>query len=144
MCKLLEDVRNIKEELAEYINYPSWNRPTFFYDDDEEYSIQYKKYLEKFPDAVTTILPTEELEYSLSMRYEHLSTIPETKSDEVTESSVKNLLPIRSEYEVTSDDESECDVPVKDESSPAFTTFSNPLFDDNDDLTSSDDESFSS
>nr|GEU66765.1 integrase, catalytic region, zinc finger, CCHC-type, peptidase aspartic, catalytic [Tanacetum cinerariifolium] len=47
------------------------------------------------------------------------------------------------EYEVTSDDESECDVPVKDESSPAFTTFSNPLFDDNDDFTSSDDESLS-
>nr|GEW30002.1 hypothetical protein [Tanacetum cinerariifolium] len=47
------------------------------------------------------------------------------------------------EYEVTSDDESECDVPIKDESSPVFTTFSNPLFDDNDDFTSSDDESLS-
>nr|GEY98440.1 hypothetical protein [Tanacetum cinerariifolium] len=45
------------------------------------------------------------------------------------------------EYEVTFDDESECDVPIKDDSSPAFTTFSNPLFDDNDDFTSSDDES---
>nr|GFD27963.1 hypothetical protein [Tanacetum cinerariifolium] len=32
------------------------------------------------------------------------------------------------------------DVPIKDESSPVFTTFSNPIFDDNDDLTSSDDE----
>nr|GEU49035.1 reverse transcriptase domain-containing protein [Tanacetum cinerariifolium] len=57
------------------------------------------------------------------------------------QSSAKNLLPILSEYEVTSDDDSECDVPVKDDSSPAFTTFSNPLFDDNDDFTSSDDES---
>nr|GEX67739.1 hypothetical protein [Tanacetum cinerariifolium] len=75
------------------------------------------------------------------MGYEHLSTIPETESDEVTESSAKNLLPIPSEYEVTSDDESECDVPVKDDSSPVFTTFSNPFFDDNDDFTSSDDES---
>nr|GEY14142.1 hypothetical protein [Tanacetum cinerariifolium] len=109
MCKLLEDVRNIKEELAEYINSPSWNQP----------------------------------EYSLSMGYEHLNTIPEMKSDEVKESSVKNLLPIPSEYEVTSDDESECDVPVKDESSPVFTTFSNPFFDCNDDFTSSDDESLS-
>nr|GEY39524.1 hypothetical protein [Tanacetum cinerariifolium] len=58
-------------------------------------------------------------------------------------SSVKNLVQIPSEYEVTSDDESECDVPVKDESSPIFTTFSNPLFDCNDDFTSSDDESLS-
>nr|GFA81918.1 hypothetical protein [Tanacetum cinerariifolium] len=74
------------------------------------------------------------------MGYEHLSTILETKSDEVIKSSVKNLVQIPSEYEVTSDDESECDVPVKDESSLIFTTFSNPTFDYNDDFTSSDDE----
>nr|GEX96565.1 ribonuclease H-like domain-containing protein [Tanacetum cinerariifolium] len=67
----------------------------------------------------------------------------ETESDEVIKSSVKNLVSIPSEYEVTSDDESECDVPVKDESSQVFTTFSNPIFDDNDDFTSSDDESLS-
>nr|GFD01152.1 hypothetical protein [Tanacetum cinerariifolium] len=75
------------------------------------------------------------------MRYEHLSTILEMELDEVLDSSAKNLLPIPSEYEVTSDDESECEVPVKDDSSPVFMTFSNPLFDDNDDFTSSDDES---
>nr|GEY87913.1 hypothetical protein [Tanacetum cinerariifolium] len=90
--------------------------------------------------AIASILPTEEPEYSLSMGYEHLSTISEMKSDEVIMSSVKNLFPILSEYEVTSDDESECDVPIKDESSPVFTTFSNPIFDDNEDFTSSDDE----
>ncbi|GJV95158.1 hypothetical protein Tco_1546735 [Tanacetum coccineum] len=45
--------------------------------------------------------------------------------------------------EVTSDKESECDVPVNDETFPTFTTFSNPLFDSNDDFTSSDDESLS-
>nr|GEX65259.1 hypothetical protein [Tanacetum cinerariifolium] len=67
----------------------------------------------------------------------------QTESDKVTESSAKNLLPILSEYEVTSGDESECDVPVKDESSSVFTTFSNPIFDDNDHFTSSDDESLS-
>nr|GEZ21709.1 hypothetical protein [Tanacetum cinerariifolium] len=93
--------------------------------------------------AITPVLPIEELEYSLSMGYEHLSTISETESDKVIKSSAKNLLPIPSEYEVTSDDESECDVPVKDESSPVFITFSNPIFDDNDDFTSSDDESLS-
>nr|GEX99077.1 hypothetical protein [Tanacetum cinerariifolium] len=91
--------------------------------------------------AIAPILPTEEPEYSLSMGYEHLSTILEIESDKVIESSVKNLVPILSEYEVTSNDENECDVPVKDESSQVFTTFSNPIFDDNDDFTSSEDES---
>nr|GEU84375.1 hypothetical protein [Tanacetum cinerariifolium] len=94
-------------------------------------------------NAIITVLPTEKPEYSLSMGDEHLSTIPETESDEVIKSSVKNLVPIPSEYEVTSDNESECDVPVKDESSPIFKTFSNPIFDDNDDFTSSDDEPLS-
>nr|GEX49205.1 RNA-directed DNA polymerase, eukaryota, reverse transcriptase zinc-binding domain protein [Tanacetum cinerariifolium]GEX89519.1 RNA-directed DNA polymerase, eukaryota, reverse transcriptase zinc-binding domain protein [Tanacetum cinerariifolium] len=50
-------------------------------------------------NAITTVLPTKEPEYSLSMREEHLSTIPKTKSDEVIKSSVKNLVPIPSVYE---------------------------------------------
>ncbi|GKC34761.1 hypothetical protein Tco_1047145 [Tanacetum coccineum] len=130
--KLLEDVQNISEELAEFINSPSWSRPAFYLDDDEEYTI-----------AITPDLPTEEPDNSLSMGDEHLDTIPATESDEVIKSSVENLVPIPSESEVTSDNESECDVPVDDESSPTFTTFSNPLFDSNDDFTSSDDESLS-
>nr|GFA26644.1 hypothetical protein [Tanacetum cinerariifolium] len=93
--------------------------------------------------AIIPVLPTKEPEYSLTMGYEHLSTILETESDEVIESSAKSLLPIPSEYEVTFDDESECDVSDKDESSPVFTIFSNPIFDYNDDFTSSDDESLS-
>ncbi|GJY81138.1 hypothetical protein Tco_0493889 [Tanacetum coccineum] len=130
--KLLEDVQNISEELAEFINSPSWSRPAFYLDDDEEYTI-----------AITPDLPTEEPEYSLSMGDEHLDTIPATESDEVIKSSVENLVPIPSESEVTSDNKSECDVPVDDESSPTFTTFSNPLFDSDNDFSSSDDESFS-
>nr|GEU52143.1 hypothetical protein [Tanacetum cinerariifolium] len=51
------------------------------------------------------------------MGYEHLSTIPETESDEVNKSSVNNLVLIPSEYEVTSDNEIECDVPVCKDSS---------------------------
>nr|GFD10928.1 hypothetical protein [Tanacetum cinerariifolium] len=90
--------------------------------------------------AITPDLPTEEPEYSLSMRDEHLSTILETESDEVIKSSVENLVPILSESEVTSDNESECDVPVKYESSLIFTTFLNHLFDCNNDFTSSDDK----
>nr|GEU63799.1 hypothetical protein [Tanacetum cinerariifolium] len=77
------------------------------------------------------------------MRDEHLSTIPETESDEVIKSSVENLVLIPNESEVTSDTESECDVSVNDESSLIFTTFSNPLFDYNDDFTFSDDKSLS-
>nr|GEV09949.1 hypothetical protein [Tanacetum cinerariifolium] len=78
--------------------------------------------------AITPVLPTEEPEYALSMGYEHLSTIPEMDSDEVIKSSVKNLIPIPSEYEVTFDDEkslSDEDVPMED-----FKVYSNPLFDD--------------
>nr|GEX86412.1 hypothetical protein [Tanacetum cinerariifolium] len=78
-------------------------------------------------------------DYEHSIQY---STILETESDELIKSSVKNLVLIPSEYEVTSDNESECDVPVNDEYSPIFTTFSNPIFDCNDDFTSSDDEYF--
>nr|GEW30499.1 hypothetical protein [Tanacetum cinerariifolium] len=73
----------------------------------------------------------------------HLSTISEMELDEVIKSSVKNLVPIPSESEVTFDNESECDVPVNDEPSPIFMTFSNPLFDCKDDFTFSDDESLS-
>ncbi|GJR32605.1 hypothetical protein Tco_1108837 [Tanacetum coccineum] len=90
-------------------------------------------------NAITHDLPTEEPEYSLSMGDEHLSTILEMKFDEVIKSSVENLVPILSESEVTSDNESECDMPVCDD----FTTFSNPLFNSNDDFASSDDKSLS-
>nr|GFA50394.1 hypothetical protein [Tanacetum cinerariifolium] len=87
--------------------------------------------------TIAPVLPTEEPNNSLSMGDEHLSTISETESDKIVKSSVKNLVPIPSESEVTSDNESEW------ESSPIFTTFSNILFDWNDDFTSSDVESLS-
>nr|GEU54279.1 hypothetical protein [Tanacetum cinerariifolium] len=80
-------------------------------------------------------------EHLLSMGYEHPSITPETESDEVKESIAENLLPIPSKCEVTLEDEIECDMPYKDDCSLVFTTFSNPLFKDNDDLDSSDDES---
>nr|GEV47351.1 hypothetical protein [Tanacetum cinerariifolium] len=96
--ELLEDLQIIKEELSEYINSPSWNYPTF-YDDDEEHSVQYKEYLEKSPDAVTTVLPIEEPEYSLSMGYEHPNTTLEMESDEIINSGVEDLVPIPNECE---------------------------------------------
>ncbi|GKB24237.1 hypothetical protein Tco_0863638 [Tanacetum coccineum] len=109
--KLLKDLQIIREELAEYINSPSWNRPAF-YDDDDEYTIQYKEYLENSSNAITPDLPTEEPDNSLSMGDEHLSTIPETESDEVIKSSVEDLVPIPSESEGIFDNI--CDVPFCD------------------------------
>ncbi|GKF14987.1 hypothetical protein Tco_0056449 [Tanacetum coccineum] len=61
MSKLLEDVRNINEELSEYFNCPNWNRPTF-YDDDDEYTIIYRK-----TKAITPDLPTVEPNNSLNI-----------------------------------------------------------------------------
>ncbi|GJU30328.1 hypothetical protein Tco_1173917 [Tanacetum coccineum] len=101
MSKLLEDVRNINEELSEFINSPSWNRPTF-YNDDDEYTVIYRK-----PKAITPDLPIEEPDNSLSMGDEHLNTIPETEK-----SSVENLVPIPSEFKGISEDI--CDVPSCD------------------------------
>ncbi|GJY55077.1 hypothetical protein Tco_0446741 [Tanacetum coccineum] len=86
--KLLNDVKIISEELAEFINSPSWNRPAIYYDDDEDYTI-----------AITPDLATEEPVNSLSMGDEHLDTIPATESDEVIKSSVEDLVPIPSESE---------------------------------------------
>nr|GEY80671.1 hypothetical protein [Tanacetum cinerariifolium] len=73
-------------------------------------------------------------------RYEHFITTPVTELDEVAESSVKNLVPIPSEYEVTSDDESEYNETIKDDTFLAFTTFTNPLFNDKDDFTIHDED----
>nr|GEY55310.1 hypothetical protein [Tanacetum cinerariifolium] len=93
-------------------------------------------------NAITPVLPTKEPEYSLSMGYEHLSTTLETESDEVIKSSVKNLVPILSEYEVTSDNESECDVPVYKDSFNYLEDHSEILSNSNNDDISSDDDAF--
>ncbi|GJW77406.1 hypothetical protein Tco_0139088 [Tanacetum coccineum] len=76
------------------------------------------------------------------MGYEHLSTILETKSDEVIKSSVEDLVPIPSESEGISDDT--CDVPFCDNSPPldVLNDYFEIFFDFNNDCTSSDDDSF--
>ncbi|GJW38452.1 hypothetical protein Tco_0064297 [Tanacetum coccineum] len=92
------------------------------------------------PSAITPDLPIPD---SLIMEDEHLDTIPVTESANTIKSSVDDLVPTPSESADLSDGESECDVPINDDSSEShFTTFSNPLFDSNDDF-SSDDESLS-
>nr|GEZ26022.1 hypothetical protein [Tanacetum cinerariifolium] len=85
-------VQQEQEEQAAQSFTPNWNFSMI--NNDEEHSIQYKEYLENSSIAITTVLSTEEPEYSLSMEDEHLSTIPETESKEVIKSSVKNLVPI--------------------------------------------------
>nr|GEW48779.1 hypothetical protein [Tanacetum cinerariifolium] len=77
--KHLEDLKIISKELAEYINSPSWNRPTF-YNNDEEHSIQYKEYLENSSNAITTVLPTKEPEYSLKLLSHDSISLPENES----------------------------------------------------------------
>ncbi|GJS74904.1 reverse transcriptase domain-containing protein [Tanacetum coccineum] len=126
-----------QKALNDWCNLAQQNSMLSIYDENNKIRDCYKL----SPSAITPVLPTDE--DSLIMRDEHLSTIPETESDEVIKSSVENLVPIPSESEVTPNNEIECDVPICDEYSLTFTTFSNPLFDSNDDITSSDDESLS-
>nr|GEW42832.1 hypothetical protein [Tanacetum cinerariifolium] len=121
--ELFNDVQNIHEELAEYINTPGWNRPAFYNnsDDDDE-------------DCTIAVTPDFLITDSLIMGDEHLNTIPEKELDELNKSSVEDLVPNPSEFE----DECECDMPDCDDSQRTnCSTFSNPLFDDS---TSSDDE----
>ncbi|GJT48283.1 reverse transcriptase domain-containing protein [Tanacetum coccineum] len=113
------------DELALHDLFPSrnefTNEPAHVYsfpsgDDDDDNN-----------DLFTTsllVLPTVEPEDSFIMRDEDLCTIL-----------VEDLVPIPSESEDMSDSDKECDLPFS-------VTFSNPLFNSNDDFTSSDDESF--
>nr|GEV51150.1 reverse transcriptase domain-containing protein [Tanacetum cinerariifolium] len=78
-----------------------------------------------------TKLSIEEPEHAFSMGYKHFNTTLVT--NEVAESSTKNLVPIPYECEVTSNNGSESIDPVKDDFS-VFTTFLNPLFNDKDDV----------
>ncbi|GJT01802.1 hypothetical protein Tco_0822971 [Tanacetum coccineum] len=84
-----------------------------------------------------------ELEDSLIMGNEELSTNPEKESDEFIKTSVEDLITIPRESEDTFGSDSESVLPSSDDFSPIFKeksmTFSNPLFDSND-FTSSDNE----
>nr|GFA34569.1 hypothetical protein [Tanacetum cinerariifolium] len=73
-----------------------------------------------------TKLPIKETNHLLKMGYEHFNT--NLVTNDVVESSTKNLVPIPRESKVTSENGSKSIEPVKDESL-VFTTISNPLFD---------------
>ncbi|GJW59871.1 hypothetical protein Tco_0109206 [Tanacetum coccineum] len=86
--------------------------------------------------AITSTLPSIEPKDSFIMGDKHLSTF-----------SVEEIVLIPRESEDTSGSDSESILPSSDDFSPIFeensVTFSNPLFDSNNDFTSSDDESLS-
>nr|GEZ37806.1 hypothetical protein [Tanacetum cinerariifolium] len=103
-CQIIQkkqEEERIEEEQASNARY--WKIPACC-DDDDDYN--------------SAIIPNEPVD-SLSMRDEHLNTIPETELDEFIKSCVKKLVPNPSE----SEGENGCDVPA------CFTTFSNILFD---------------
>ncbi|GKD89082.1 hypothetical protein Tco_1364589, partial [Tanacetum coccineum] len=132
-----KELRQLEQaaNLSTYTTEPSRRFNSFYDDDDDEEStIPLNEFISQIPSsiAITPVLPTLEPEDSLSMGDEHLSTIPEKESDEFIKSSVEDLVPIPSESEDTSDSDNECDLPFCDNS----VTFSNPLFNDNDDFTS--------
>ncbi|GJY21442.1 hypothetical protein Tco_0394008 [Tanacetum coccineum] len=114
-------------------------------DDDEESSIPLRDIIiSGLPPciAITPVLTTKEPVDSLIMEDEHLDTIPAMESDEFIKSSAEILVPTPSKSEDASD--GVCYFPVYDDFPKShLVTFSNPLFDIDDDCTSSDDESFS-
>ncbi|GKC37749.1 hypothetical protein Tco_1050133 [Tanacetum coccineum] len=143
MALLLAEERFLKiKQAAAKVSSQYWKPPIFYNDDDEESYIPLRDIISELPLSVA-ITPDLPITDSLIIEDEHLNNIPETESDEENESSVKDLNLTSSESEDLSDNKSECDVLVCDDSFPNFMTFSNPLFDSNDDFTSSKDESFS-
>ncbi|GJZ86952.1 hypothetical protein Tco_0658562 [Tanacetum coccineum] len=125
------------EQVANLSTYPSQRFKSFCCDDDDDYdceerSVPLRDSIFELPPsiAIIPVLPTLEPGDSLIMGDEELSTIPENKSDEFI-------------------NDSYCDLPSCDDFSPIngseekSVTFSNLLFNSNDDFTSSDDESLS-
>nr|GEV69316.1 hypothetical protein [Tanacetum cinerariifolium] len=106
------------------------NRPAFYNDDDDD-DVDYTI-------AITPVLSTEKSDNSLNIRDEHLDTIPETESEEVMKSSVKDLVLIPSESEGIPD--TMCDVHLVNNPTPleAKDHFE-IVINCNDDISSSDD-----
>nr|GEV49183.1 hypothetical protein [Tanacetum cinerariifolium] len=124
-CQIIQkkqEEKKIKEEQA--VNARYWKTPACC-DDDDNYN--------------SSITPNKPV-HSLSIRDEHLDTIPATESDEVIKSSVEDLVPILSESEGIPD--TMCDVHLVNNHTPleAKDHFE-IVINSNDDITSSDDDS---
>ncbi|GKB02276.1 hypothetical protein Tco_0830365 [Tanacetum coccineum] len=134
----------LQQEKASYVSTSQQFNFIYDDDDDEESSIPLSDVISGLPPciAITPILTTKEPVDSLIMEDEHLDTILAMKTDQFIKSSAENLVPTPSESEDASD--GVCDLPVCDDFPKShLVSFSNPLFDIDDDCTSSDDESFS-
>nr|GEW28079.1 hypothetical protein [Tanacetum cinerariifolium] len=127
------------------VNHPIFNTHHDYLDSQKELSTTITKLKEQMKSLTSfcemtcqifqkkleeKLTPSEPID-SLSMRDEHLNTIPATESDEVIKSCIEDLVPNPSE----SEGENGCDVPS------CFTTFSNILFDDEYEFDSIDDQS---
>nr|GEX50880.1 hypothetical protein [Tanacetum cinerariifolium] len=151
LLQLLNDSRTIDEMLKQRVKQP-WER--FF---EIKHAFTDKQYQpEEIQELMCKLLEdlqirSEEMaKYMKSPSWNHPTfynndvehSIKYKEYLENSSNAITTVLPTKEpdEYEVTSDNESECDVPVKDESSPIFTTFLNRIFDYNVDFTSSDDE----
>nr|GEX40240.1 hypothetical protein [Tanacetum cinerariifolium] len=147
--KQLEQAAN----LSTYTTEPSRHFNSFCYDDDdyEESTFPLNETISQIPlsIAIIPVLPTLDPEDSLIIGDEDLNTILKKETDELIKSNVEDLVPIPSESEDTFGSDSEYDFSSCDDFSSIdvpdgkFVIFSNPLFDLNDDFTSSDDESLS-
>nr|GEX54493.1 hypothetical protein [Tanacetum cinerariifolium] len=76
--KFFNDVQNIHEELAEYINTPSWNRPAFYNngeDDDEDYTIAITPDFQ-ITDSLTDYDPEEDIHFFERLLYDNSSSRP--------------------------------------------------------------------
>nr|GEW63614.1 hypothetical protein [Tanacetum cinerariifolium] len=79
--QLLNDVQNIHEELAKYINTPGWNRPAFYEDDDDDDDVDYII-------AITPVLSTEETENSLTKNHFEIAI---NSNDDISSSDDESL-----------------------------------------------------
>nr|GFA37464.1 hypothetical protein [Tanacetum cinerariifolium] len=128
-CQIVQkkqEEKRIEEEQAANARY--WNIPACCDDDDD------------YDSAITPILSIEEPIGSLSMKDEHLDTIPATESDEVIKSSVKDLVLIPSEFKGIPD--TMCDVHFDNNHTPLEAKdHLEMVLNSNDDISSSDDDS---
>nr|GFB31864.1 hypothetical protein [Tanacetum cinerariifolium] len=164
--KLLKDLK----KLTEYGQSISTDRPIFL-NDNEDHPVQNRDVLDSKLLSINSInsqrLDKKEQEVKnvveqpaerrnraekswQNFRVVHKSSISFKNTSQI--SLIHSIAPIEStkepkhllsigKCEVTLENEIECDMPANDNCSPVFTTFSNPLFKDNDDLDSSNDES---
>ncbi|GJT44549.1 hypothetical protein Tco_0953264 [Tanacetum coccineum] len=144
LLQLIQDLQLLDEILLKQVEEKGINKQDDDNDDDdydEESILSMNTNMFETPSPETSS-PIEEPKDSLIIEDEDINTIPEKELDEENESSVENLFHIPSESKVTFDNESECDLPVFDDSplnifEDNCVLFSKPLFDSYGDSTSS-------